>query len=223
MRCEIRKSNLRRFEIQLRLIIFFVVGRKIEILIYMIFQDFYNAVLKQDTNRVNQRFQNAQSQGVQIEEKRISTCDIINHISTRGVCIVLTNCHLLSCEACHYYSKNTIPQYDNNNQESSTKRHTLSFPGLKDLCPSNDTSFQGHYVVVYGYNLPLQKLIYRNPSLCDRECIMSFENFENARTSYGTDDDVLFVDIMNTESLQNNISQKKERSIKSRLKFHTML
>ena len=149
---------------------------------------------------------------------------MINHIATRGVCIVLTNCHLLSCEACQYYSKNTIPQYHNNNkQDSNTKRQTLSFPGLKDLCPSNDMSFQGHYVVVCGYDLPNKKLIYRNPSLCDRECIMSFENFENARTSYGTDDDVLFVDVVTSESLQNNILQKKERSIKSRLKFNSML
>ena len=179
--------------------------------------------MKQDTNRVNKRFQDALSQGVTIKEKRITTCDIVNHIATRGVCIVLTNCHLLSCEACHYYSKNTIPQYDNNNQESSTKRHTLSFPGLKDLCPSNDASFQGHYVVVCGYDLPRQKLVYRNPSLCDRECIMSFQNFENARTSFGTDDDVLFVDMVIPESLQNKSSQKKERPIKSKLKLRSML
>ena len=179
--------------------------------------------MKQDTNRVNQRFQNAVSQGVHIEEKRISTSDIIHHIATRGVCIVLTNCHFLSCESCHYYSKNNIPAFNNNNTDLNSKRISLNFPGLKDLCPSSDASFQGHYVVVCGYDLPRQKLVYRNPSLCDRECIMSFQNFENARTSFGTDDDVLFVDMVIPESLQNKSSQKKERPIKSKLKLRSML
>lgn len=179
--------------------------------------------MKQDTNRVNKRFQDALSQGVTIKEKRITTCDIVNHIATKGVCIVLTNCHLLSCESCRYYSKNTIPGFNNNNHESNSKRISLSFPGFKEFIPSNESSFQGHYVVVCGYDLPKQKLIYRNPSLCDRECIMSFQNFENARTSYGTDDDVLFVDLKTPESLQNNFSLKKERSIKSKLKLRSML
>ena len=115
----------------------------------------------------------------------------------------------------------TIPQ---NNRHSNTKYSQPNIPGLKELYPSSDTSFQGHYVVACGYDLPKQKIIYRNPSLCDRECMMSFQKFQEARESYGTDDDVIFVDIIS--SPQNSSSYKsdtKERSIKSRIKTHSQL
>lgn len=37
------------------------------------------------------------------------------------------------------------------------------------------------------------QIIYRNPTFRDRECVMSFEKFNKARTSYGTDEDIIFV------------------------------
>jgi hypothetical protein len=52
---------------------------------------------------------------------------------------------------------------------------------------------QGHYVLVVGYDLHRRKLIYRNPTFRDRECVMDFEDFDRARTSYGTDEDIIFI------------------------------
>ena len=46
-----------------------------------------------------------------------------------------------------------------------------------------------------GYKLKEKKIIYRNPGYIDRECVTSFEIFDDARTSYGTDEDVIFVDL----------------------------
>ena len=46
-----------------------------------------------------------------------------------------------------------------------------------------------------GYKLKERKIIYRNPGYVDRECVTSFEIFDDARTSYGTDEDVIFVDL----------------------------
>ena len=44
-----------------------------------------------------------------------------------------------------------------------------------------------------GYDVPARKIIYRNPSVRDGESAMSFECFEDARTCYGTDEDLIFV------------------------------
>ena len=116
---------------------------------------------------------------------------MINHIANRGVCIVLTNSNLLGCETCNYYSMTTFCQ------GSGT---TSGLVSCLPLCRVADTSYQGHYVVACGYDLPRQKIVYRNPSLDNRECVMSFQQFEEARTSYGTDDDVIFVDMTSKAS-----------------------
>ena len=135
------------------------------------------------------------------------------------MCIVLTNSNLLGCESCNYYSKNIIPR--NNTQNSNS--NAMTFPSLKDFCLSpTDASYQGHYVLACGYDLPRQKIVYRNPSLCDRECVMSFQTFEDARSSYGTDDDIIFVDLI-TQSTSLSSSSHKERSIKSKIKTHSRL
>ena len=183
--------------------------------------------MKQDTSRVMQRFEKAADLGVNIKQKSISTDDIINHITNKGVCIVLTNSNLLSCDACNYYSMTSIPQNNNYNKGPTSKYSSSNIPPMKEMFPKQPTmatSFQGHYVVVCGYDLPRKKIIYRNPSLCDRECEMSFQNFENARSSYGTDDDVIFVDISSIEATSSSHKTSiKERAIRSRIKTNSKL
>ena len=158
---------------------------------HIIFQVFYDSVLKHDTNRVIKRFETATEKGVQIEKRKTDTNHIINHIANRGVCIVLTNANLLGCESCNYYSMTTCSQIGLS--ASSTKPST----GFLSLCPVT-TSYQGHYIVVCGYDLPHQKIVYRNPSVDDRECVMSFQKFKDARSCYGTDDDIIFIDTISS-------------------------
>ena len=139
--------------------------------------------------------------------------DIINHIANRGVCIVLTNSTSLSCDRCNYYSITTIPQYVTTSSSSSRIKSNMTT--WRSMCPV-ETSYQGHYVVVCGYDLPRETIIYRNPSLHDRECAMSFQKFEEARSSYGTDHDVIFVDII-TSTSSHTISTKDPTVDTSRL------
>ena len=59
--------------------------------------------------------------------------------------------------------------------------------------PSHLSVFSGHYVLAVGFDIPKRKIYYRNPTLRDRVCVMSFDRFDEARNSYGTDKDVIFV------------------------------
>merc|ERR1712150_257969 len=126
-------------------------------------QEFYNKILNRDSRRVQDRFDTAQTNGIEVTEKSVTIQDIVQHISDSGTCIVLTNanCFLL--------------------------RH----------CGGN--AYQGHYVLAVGYDIPKKRLYYRNPSLRDRVCVMSFDHFDEARNSYGTDEDVIFVNAVNDD------------------------
>ncbi|EDL97218.1 rCG61032, isoform CRA_c [Rattus norvegicus] len=57
----------------------------------------------------------------------------------------------------------------------------------------NQLFAQGHFIVLRGYNRATGCIFYNNPAYADRMCSTSISNFEEARTSYGTDEDILFV------------------------------
>jgi hypothetical protein len=59
-------------------------------------------------------------------------------------------------------------------------------------------SYTGHFIVVCGYDLEKKCIYYKNPSYDIELCCVSFQAFEDAWHSYGTDSDILFVNIDNT-------------------------
>uniref|UniRef100_UPI00359006AA protein GUCD1 isoform X4 n=1 Tax=Myxine glutinosa TaxID=7769 RepID=UPI00359006AA len=63
---------------------------------------------------------------------------------------------------------------------------------LPSRYPCHKHQYQGHFVTVCGYSHPDGSVFYNNPT-CDRMCICTVKNFNEARTSYGTDEDILFV------------------------------
>ena len=152
---------------------------------FFFFQEFYNKILNRDSQRVQDRFDTAQTNGIEITEKSVTIQDIVQHISDSGTCIVLTNANLLSCQDCNYFSLSGC--------ENSTRTNCF----LLRHCGGN--AYQGHYVLAVGFDIPKKKLYYRNPSLRDRVCVMSFDKFDEARNSYGTDEDVIFVNAVNDD------------------------
>lgn len=151
-------------------------------------QVFYNKILHRDSDRVQDRFDNAQHNGIVIEEKSVTIDDIVQHISESGTCIVLTNANLLSCETCSYFCLS-----------GKSAQNTMTSCFLVRNCGSS--AYQGHYVLAVGFDIPKRKIYYRNPSLRDRVCCMSFERFDEARNSYGTDEDVIFVQAINDDDV----------------------
>ena len=114
--------------------------------------------------------------GINIQKRSVSTFELLNHVANKGVCIVLIDANILICDICESQSC------------FGKKGRNISCLGIKK-------PYQGHYVVMSGYKLKEKKIIYRNPGYVDRECVTSFEIFDDARTSYGTDEDVIFVDL----------------------------
>ena len=133
---------------------------------------------------MQERFDTAHYNGIKVDEQSVAIEKIVQHIHDNGTCIVLTNANLLSCENCNYFS--LCGDGDN-------ATNTSCF--LLRTCGSS--AYQGHYVLAVGFDIPKRKIYYRNPTLRDRVCVMSYERFDEARNSYGTDEDVIFVDAVN--------------------------
>ncbi|XP_043851373.1 protein GUCD1 isoform X2 [Dromiciops gliroides] len=67
------------------------------------------------------------------------------------------------------------------------------FLPMGQKCFCRGPEYQGHFIVLCGYNRASESIFYNNPAYADRMCSTSVSNFEEARTSYGTDEDILFV------------------------------
>ncbi|XP_072381594.1 protein GUCD1 isoform X2 [Diabrotica undecimpunctata] len=132
---------------------------------------FYTSILSKDENRINTRFKEAEHAGVFVRKKSVSILDIIAHL-INGPVIALTNARILSCDICKL------------NKISSEFRKCIPWPA----------TYQGHYIVICGYDVPTRKFFYRNPSFSDRVCIIPMDIFDLARKSYGTDEDIIFID-----------------------------
>ncbi|KAJ8930559.1 hypothetical protein NQ314_016621 [Rhamnusium bicolor] len=131
---------------------------------------FYHNVLTKDENRVNARFRNAENVGIFVKKSSLSLIDILAHL-VNGPIIVLTNARILSCDICKF------------NKISSELRKCIPWP----------TPYQGHYIIICGYDIHVRKVFYRNPSFGDHVCTMPLETLDHARKSYGTDEDIIFI------------------------------
>lgn len=132
---------------------------------------FYNHVLIKDEERIRNKFKEAVTNGINVQQASVNIVSLIEHLS-RGPIILLTNARWLTCDIC--------------------KVNKLSLE-LRKCLPWPTTPYQGHYIVLCGYNVLNRKVYYRNPSLSDRVCVMPIETLEQARKSYGTDQDLILI------------------------------
>ncbi|KAB0791565.1 hypothetical protein PPYR_03365 [Photinus pyralis] len=134
---------------------------------------FYRTVLAKDEQRINSRFGEAKMYGINVHEGSVEIVTILRHLRLNGPAIVLTNARLLTCDLCKL------------NKVSLELRQCLPWPA----------GYQGHYIVLCGYNKSRRKVYYRNPSFHNRVCVMSIDALEDARKSYGTDEDLILIDL----------------------------
>uniref|UniRef100_A0A8D0UVW2 Guanylyl cyclase domain containing 1 n=1 Tax=Sus scrofa TaxID=9823 RepID=A0A8D0UVW2_PIG len=138
-------------------------------------QSFYRKHFDTEETRVNQLFAQAKACKVLVEKRTVSVQDIQAHLAQGHVAIVLVNSGVLHCDLC----------------SSPVKYCCFAPSGHRCFCRSPD--YQGHFIVLRGYNRATSCIFYNNPAYADRMCSTSISNFEEARTSYGTDEDILFV------------------------------
>ncbi|XP_014597531.2 protein GUCD1 isoform X3 [Equus przewalskii] len=138
-------------------------------------QSFYRKHFDTEETRVNQLFAQAKACKVLVEKCAVSVQDIQEHLAQGHVAIVLVNSGVLHCDLC----------------SSPVKYCCFAPSGHHCFCRTPD--YQGHFIVLRGYNRATSCIFYNNPAYADRMCSTSISNFEEARTSYGTDEDILFV------------------------------
>lgn len=93
------------------------------------------------------------------------------------IAIVLVNSNLLKCNLCEQKYQNFCD--------------TFSWK----LRLGQGEHYAGHYVIVCGYNQGQKTIFYKNPSQEETLCCASIASFESARHCYGTDDDIIFIDL----------------------------
>ncbi|KAG8523127.1 Protein GUCD1 [Galemys pyrenaicus] len=138
-------------------------------------QSFYRKHFDTEETRVNQLFAQAKACKVLVEKCTVSIQDIQAHLAQGHVAIVLVNSGVLHCDLC-----------------SSPVKYCCFTPS-SHRCFCRTPEYQGHFIVLRGYNRTTGCIFYNNPAYADRMCSTSVSNFEEARTSYGTDEDILFV------------------------------
>ncbi|XP_049824454.1 protein GUCD1 isoform X2 [Aethina tumida] len=131
---------------------------------------FYNKILTKDETRVNKRFENAEMYGVRIKKGSLSINYVLRQLM-QGPAIVLTNAQLIYCDRCKF------------NKIKTELRKCIPFT----------PSYQGHYIVLCGYDVKLGRVYYRNPSFNDHVCIMPILNLQESWKSFGTDEDIIFI------------------------------
>uniref|UniRef100_A0AAR5PSI0 Protein GUCD1 n=1 Tax=Dendroctonus ponderosae TaxID=77166 RepID=A0AAR5PSI0_DENPD len=107
---------------------------------------FYHQILTKDENRVKVKFRDASKNKIPVRKASISILHIIEQL-LNGPIIILTNARLLYCDICK------------SNKISNELRKCLPWP----------TTYQGHYIVLCGYDIERQRVFYRNPSFGDRK------------------------------------------------------
>ncbi|KAJ4941380.1 hypothetical protein JOQ06_011263 [Pogonophryne albipinna] len=138
-------------------------------------QNFYKKHFDTEEDRVNELFLKAESKDVTVKKCSVPLQEIQSHLEQGHVAIVLVNAVVLTCDLC-----------------SSPVKYCCFLPvGQKCFCRKPE--YQGHFVVVCGYNRTTGCIFYNNPAYSDRVCCTSVSVFEEARRSYGTDEDILLI------------------------------
>ncbi|KAI0223247.1 Protein GUCD1 [Lamellibrachia satsuma] len=131
---------------------------------------FYRSSFNVDETRVTRLFDQAQALGINVHERSLQTKDLLQHLSTDNPVLVLVDWCYLLCKWCRSKLKCCFP--------------------LVGKCLDE---YQGHYIVVCGYNKKTKLIYYKNPSCHEDLCCCSWKSFDTARKRYGTDEDVLLL------------------------------
>ncbi|XP_061163337.1 protein GUCD1-like [Saccostrea echinata] len=131
---------------------------------------FYMRNFDKDAERVSKKFAEASQSGLDVSKRSLSIKDIVNHLSGGNLLICLVDWSSLECIWC-----------------DRVKQHCLNWCG--HCC----RTYQGHYVVVCGFDLKKKYIFYKNPSYDEDVCCSRMDKFDKARKSHGTDEDILLI------------------------------
>lgn len=138
-------------------------------------ETFYKEQLPADLVRVDMLFQKARGEGINIQCRSINETEISLFIlSGKYIAIALVNQYKLS----HSWLENAI------------------LPGLN----GGNSGYAGHYIVICGYDAGTDEFEIRDPAASRKHERMSSRCLEEARKSFGTDEDLLLISLENATS-----------------------
>lgn len=133
---------------------------------------YYRTNYNKDTHRVNSQFHNAQTLGIVVEKRSLKLDEIITHLLCSHLIIILVNWNLMDCNWCC---------------KNKCLHSSSSCIGKLPL------GYQGHFIVLCGCDYDKRLVFYKNPSFKEELCCCSWKILEQGRKSYGTDEDVIFI------------------------------
>jgi hypothetical protein len=132
---------------------------------------YYEKFIDKDRERVDRLFRLETSN---IKIGSIEWKELKKHlIEHRTPCLVLVDSNKLDCCTCRKTTFNRL---------------------LDKLLTKLHSSYQGHYILVIGFTINENKefIRYVDPGRNDEFCTTTVENFNQARTAFGTDEDIIF-------------------------------
>ncbi|PWA37104.1 guanylyl cyclase 1 [Artemisia annua] len=136
-------------------------------------ETFYKEQLANDIGRVDMLFQRSIEEGIKIEHRSIKGEEIIILIlSGKYIVIALVDQCILS----------------------QPWREDVRMPRIYE----GTATYTGHYVVICGYDAHTDEFEIRDPASPRESDRISSKCLEEARKSYGTDEDILLVSLANT-------------------------
>ncbi|KAJ7524924.1 hypothetical protein O6H91_17G028000 [Diphasiastrum complanatum] len=137
-------------------------------------ETFYKDNMEEDGERVNKLFEKAPQAGIQIQWRSISG-EELSMLILSGQYLAIT----------------------------LVDKRKLSHPWIEDLCLVEccglNTGYTGHYIVICGYDIDTDEFEIRDPASTSESGKISLELLDEARKSFGTDEDILLVSLENFE------------------------
>ncbi|XP_074654113.1 protein GUCD1-like [Tubulanus polymorphus] len=133
---------------------------------------YYTKLFTVDECRVTELFNGATRRGVRVDKRSVRIKEIVDHLSQRDLVILLIDWSHMSCVWCD--------------------AHSCGLCGIKS-CHRCTGTYQGHFIVLCGYDKSKGLVFYRDPSMSKRICACRYSTLNNARLQYGTDEDIIFI------------------------------
>ncbi|RNA16987.1 GUCD1 isoform X2 [Brachionus plicatilis] len=178
--------------------------------------DFYSneTNFRSEMLRIEQKFSKAKEIGINVIKDSIDLDRIKYELNRNNVCIVLVDANLLNGKNIHLededkdlnevYNSEDMKDFHRVSRASccinpfgkktdKNSKTDLNKMVEMNIKKSSRSSYCGHYITLVGYDDVKELIFYRNPSSVQNFSFTSYLNFEIARKSFGTDQDILFI------------------------------
>jgi Guanylylate cyclase len=147
--------------------------------------DFYHKAFEQDADRVNRRFFEANAQGIGVRIASFSITELAQLVQSSSCAVIVL------VDARH------LPYH-----QAHVQQHCSSSTTAADT-----SAYKGHYLLLVGYLIDPGVFVVRDPAVDTEALLLSHAGIDAARLSYGTDEDVLILDLAKSKQQQQQQQQ----------------